>query len=497
MIRFTCLCQSRIEVADDLAGGLTQCPRCGRLNDVPTLSDLPHLADDGTYVVDVERPKDDPIRLAELNIIYSKGTVDSEGDEIDLRIAAGELAVGDDSATAGAEGDDDGGAIPLKDEPPRRGAPTRAARPAPRYDPETGELIVAVELAPDPDRPENPAAIPIARAAINYATGDAARRVSPARVAVELLMPVNVAVMTFIFITHVLLQFTGTVTVSGLWMVVIIPLILAGVIISHYGNVIDETGPQERDELPRPLRSVGLFEDLWNPFVNVICALAICFAPAVLVAIRLAGSVAPPVAMAAAGLLLLAGVAALPGVLLTTNTSGSIVNLRPDRFLGMVRACGAAYGLAVLSGLLATFTYGFGIIAADLTFIRVLTGARSPLPAWVHLAGYPMLATGIYCAHLFCWHLGLLYREHHAQFPWAYQRHVRDPMKQAAPGARLGSLRDAAASAGNTGATQAQARPRKDTKAKLRELREMERRRQAQQRTTDRKTGQQAADVRD
>ena len=481
MIGFTCLCQHRIEVADDMAGGLIQCTHCGRLNDVPTLSDLPHLSDDGTYHVDVERPKDDPIRLAELNLIYNKGTTDSEGDEIDLRIAAGELSV-DDSAAPADAAVDDYGAIPLKDEPPRRGAP----RPAPRYDPETGELIVPVELAPDPDRPENPSAIPMARATIGYASGDTARRVGPARVAVELLMPVNVAVMAFIFITHVFLQFTGTITVSGFWLIIIVPLLLALVIVSHYGNVIDETGPEERDELPRPLRSCSVTDDLWHPFVNVICALAICFAPAILVTMRLAGTLPRPVLLSIFAVLLFVGIAALPAVLLTTHTSGTIVNLRPDRLFGTIKACGASYAVAVLTAFLATVAYGFGIVSADLAFIRVLTGARSSLPAWVHLAGYPMLALGIYCAHLFCWHLGLLYREYHAQFPWALQRHVRDPMKQAAAATRRGSLRGAAASAGPTGAAPAHGPTRKDTKAKLRELREMERRRQAQQGTADR-----------
>src|SRR5678816_4162046 len=114
MIRFTCMCRNRLEVPDDLAGGLTQCPHCGRLND------LPPLADDGTYKVDVERPKDDPIRLAELSIIYSKGSTDADGDVIDLRISAADLAPMPDAADGGGDGGDDD-IIPLKDEAPPRG----------------------------------------------------------------------------------------------------------------------------------------------------------------------------------------------------------------------------------------------------------------------------------------------------------------------------------------------------------------------------------------
>src|SRR5688500_7022673 len=165
MIRFTCMCQHRIEVPEDMAGGLTQCVRCGRLNDVPTLSALPYLADDGTYVVDVERPTDDPVRLAELSIIYAKGTTDADGDEIDQRMAAGELTA--PAAAAGDAPSDEDGGIPLKDEPSRK-LRRPAARPAPRYDPETGELIQELELKEDPERPIDPRSIPVAKAAINY-----------------------------------------------------------------------------------------------------------------------------------------------------------------------------------------------------------------------------------------------------------------------------------------------------------------------------------------
>lgn len=477
------MCRSRLEVADDLAGGLTQCPHCGRLNDVPTLSDLPHLADDGTYKVDVERPRDDPIRLAELSIIYSKGTTDADGDVIDLRISAAELAPPPDAATSDGVGDDD--IIPLKDE-----GPTRGVRPAPRYNPETGELITPIDLAPDPDRPDNPAAIPMAKAAVNYASGERLHRTTPMTAAIELLMPVNVAVMAFLFVAHVFLQFIGTVTVSGLWFIVVVPLGLVCIIISHYGNVVDEIGPQERDELPRPLRSLGFGEDIWHPFVNVFFSLGLCFVPALIVLQRTRGVLPMQVTLALTGLLLAVGVFFLPGVMLTANTSGTMANLRPDRFFGMIRTLGGHYGLAVLTGAIATAAYGFGIVSADLAFIRILTGS-APLAGWVHVAGYPMLALGIYCAHLFCWHLGLLYREHHAQFPWAYQRHVRDPARDAAfavLGARRGSLRDVAASAGATGGA-VPPKTGKDTRTKLRELRELERRRRAQQQKQANRSG--------
>ena len=471
MIRFACLCQHKIEADEDMAGGLLQCPRCGRLNDVPTLSDLPHLSDDGTYNVEVARPKDDPLRLAELSIVYSKGVRDQDGDEIDLRMTSAELA---EPGAASLEDGVDGDIIPLKGE----ASPRRVPRPAPRYDPETGELIRPVELKPDPDKPPlNPTAIPMAKAAVGYASGDTVGRHRTGRILVDLLMPVNVTVMSFIFIAHVLLQFTGTVTVSGLWMVVFLPLMLAAIIVSHYGNVVDDTGPEERDEVPRPLRGCALMDDIWYPFVNVFLTLSLCFLPAAFFFVRLGAALPPPLRWTITLAIFLLGVVFLPAVFVTTVAGGTFVNLRPDRLLGVMRACGAKYGLAVLGALVATSTYGFGIVAADLAFIRALTGARSPLPVWVHLMGYPMLALGIYCAHAFCWQLGLLYREFHSEFPWAYMRHVKDPNRVPRP-APTGSLRDSVTSAG---ATSGDAPPaRKDTKAKLRALRELERKRKAE-----------------
>jgi hypothetical protein len=278
--------------------------------------------------------------------------------------------------------------------------------------------------------------------------------------------------MSFIFHAHDFLQFIGTITVSGMWFILAIPLALAGVIVAHYGNVIDEVGPQERDELPRPLRQCSIGDDIWHPFVNVSFALALCYGvPYAATAWAASQSVLrPPADLLMLVALLCLGAVLLPAVMLTTNTSGTVVNLRPDRLLGTIRTCGGSYALAILLGLVATATYGFGFVGADLAFVRMLSGGRVGAPVWVLVAGYPMLAVGIYFAHLFCWHLGLLYRQYHAKFPWAFQRHVRDPMRD------MAAARAAGAAASARGRKPV---ARKDTKTKLRELRELERRRLA------------------
>jgi hypothetical protein len=462
MIRFACTCKHRFEVEDDQAGGMLQCPACGRLNDVPTLGDLPHLNEDGTYEVEVDRPQDDPARLAQLSLYYAKGTHDADGDEIDLRIQPADIRA------AGGDPDDEG--IPLADDV---SVHRRAA--APKYDPETGELIRPIELKPDPDGdPVDPSTIPVAKAAINYARGETAKRVTPMRALIELLMPVNVAVMLFVFVVHVFLQMALIVVLSGLVFVFVGPLILAALLVSHYGNVIDEIGPQDRDELPRPLRTVSLRDDLWDPFVNVAASFMLCYLPVAVVAARTNTLPAMPWTVLVGALLLLA-TALLPAVLLTTTTSGTFINLRPDRLWGVIRTCGANYVVAVIACVLTIVCYGGGIFAADMALVSAMnSNTFMNLPRWAHWAiGYPLLSVGIYIAHFFCWYLGLLYRAHHDAFPWALQRHVRDPAVQAK---RFGSrLPDANALAGLP-------RPR-DTQTKLRELRERERGRSPKKKT--------------
>lgn len=465
MIRFACLCKNRFEVADDTAGGMIQCPACGRLNDVPTLSDVPHLDDDGTYRVDVERPQDDPIRLAELGIVYAKGSRDAEGDEIDLRTTPGEVS------GVGADQDDEG--IPLRED-----VDLTSRRLAPKYDPETGELIQPLDLVNNAE-PVSATAIPMAKAAISYAVGDPLKRVSPWRVLVELLMPVNVMVLAIVFVSHVLLQVAVMVMMATLLVLKPVVLLLfvlplAGMIISHYGNVMEEVGPQEKDELPRPLRNLSFSEDLWGPFVNVAGAVMMCYLPAAIVAAKLE---AGPAWLRLWLIVGLAGLGTLffPAVLLTTTTSGSLLNLRPDRLIGVMRTCGLHYGMALLTFVVTAVLYSVAMVAADNAFIRVTGGTTAQLPWWQDWwVGYPLLSIAIYCAHFFCWFMAVMYRAHHQQFPWILQRFIPDPAVQAR---RFGSRGRPAAE----GDERNPRFPRKDTKTKLRELRELERKRRAQQ----------------
>src|SRR5215213_3504312 len=84
MIKFSCTCHTVLEVSDDFAGASLQCPKCRRLLDVPTLSELNGLADDGGFKLDDIKMREDPNRLADLQRVYG-GHLGRDGNEKDLR----------------------------------------------------------------------------------------------------------------------------------------------------------------------------------------------------------------------------------------------------------------------------------------------------------------------------------------------------------------------------------------------------------------------------
>ncbi len=443
MIQFACHCRHVFTLNDDEAGGLVQCPDCGRLNDVPTLGDLANLAEDGTFKVDSSDPVKEAHRLAELSLVFSKGRTDAQGNEIDLRRTLEDVA-------------QDNEPIDLTPEEPG----PQASKP--RYDPITGELIRPIDVKEDgPD----PSTIPMATATINYASGGGEKRITPALLPVELFRPLNLTVMLFVVIGHYLAVLLGTV---ALVMPFLIPalLIFQACFLAHYGCVIEETGPDTKDELPRPLRDLRLYDDIWSPLVNVVGSVLLCYLPAALTALYL-NTHAPGLASRAWMVLLAAviGTFFYPAVLLTMSTSGTAANLRPDRLLTVIRDCGLAYWAAVLLWIVASCTYLLALAALQLALLRLFglpLGLPGRVPAFFIGAGSLLVA--VYLMHWFCWHLGLLYRAHHDEFPWVLQRH--HPRGDRA-------TRSSAGRAGAAGAAPT------DTKARLRELREADRRQRA------------------
>ena len=404
MINFVCTCGEPFSVPEELIGSSVQCPTCRRLVDVPTPTELDGFADDGTIKIDESRITPNPELHIEL--IPRRG----EDDDVDRRNAY----------DAGDESFDE---IPFKDEP---GKPA-----APKYDPVTGELIRPLEVKKDEfDVPAED--IPVALAApVSYATGDLQKNVSPWKAAIELFMPGNVLVMVILLVAHVfhqLLIMFSTAAVAVLLLLFPAIGLLGMVILSHYSNIVEEIGFHERNELPTPLRNVSLIEDVWTPFTNLFATVMICFGPAFYLYVNVPPSPIAP--LPSFGLALL-GFFFFPAVWLTLVTSGSIVNLRPDRVWGVVRAGGTGYVAMAALGFLATAVYVNGLLMVSFNTVFYGFGFKQfDVPGALE---WPALFTGIYLMHWFAWCVGLLYRAHYHSFPWVLQRHIPDPKKRRGP----------------------------------------------------------------
>ncbi len=413
MIRFPCHCSYRFELPDDMAGGLMQCPKCGRLNDVPTLSDLPHIADDGTFEISQPPSSDAEQRLPELKRIYSSDKIDEQtGEEKDLRPTEADYArIGqDDAASAGS---------PVPGPAP---SPIR-----PKYDPETGERVREIQVQQaEEDRPDIPMARP---APLGYATALQRHHVPIRRVFFELFTPINLAVMFFVFMAH--MSFMILIIIAFcLWATLglhgsIINIFLTVLLLAHYGNTIIETGPDGRDELPRPLRDLNFSEDIWHPFTRMFLALLICFGPALLIIrwMPAPASLIPAMMAAAMGMLL------FPAVTLTSLAGGTYLNFRPDRLVEIMRITGGRYVAAVALWapailLNAWVLFGYDTIGATLAMNYPWTGW---INEWSVL--FPMLSLAVFFAHWAAWHTGLLYRQEHERFGWVMQRYVRRPLR--------------------------------------------------------------------
>ncbi len=407
MISFRCRCSHLFSVPEDQSGGSVQCPECGLLNDVPLLGELGSLEADGTIRLGEALTDPEPHRLKDLERTFTRQRVDEQGREIDLRTTM--------------------------DQVKRAGSVTavnRPARVAPRYDPETGELITPLEV--NAER-ESQAAIPMAKPVLTYSTQGAQPALTAPAILLQMFMPANIVVILFIFGAFVvarlisiafmvLLAFGGPIVAAfgaiPLWIILFL-------VTAHYGNVIDETGRAGKDQLPRPLRDLSWHDDLWGMFAKVAAGVILCYWPVVSLT-----AFSPNRAWAEiwAGIALVIGTFFLPGVWLTLISSGSVLNLRPDRLVRTIWRCGPGYLLlpAVLAVAVAAHAWagmGWSVLPASL---------NSPIVGWllshVRLV-VPVLATvlliGIYLAHFFCWYLGTLYRRHGDDFPWVWQEYER------------------------------------------------------------------------
>jgi hypothetical protein len=410
MIRFSCNCGNEFEVPADMAGGEIQCDNCGKLNDVPTLSDLQNIEDGGIFKVGEVTVTPPSTLLAEAQRAFTRDKQDGYGEDIDMRPDVEQfLKAGVDEIPLALDDDNLPG--------------------TPKYDPVTGELIETMPVRRDPAETQmpHPATIPVAKAAISYASGATAERVKAGAILVELIRPVNVFVMIFVLLLHVLLEFGLFGWIGGFFIIVPVDFILGMLIMAHYGCVIDETGPTEADELPRPLRNVSWSEDLWGPFSQVFAAVAVCFWPAMFwLSFPKDTPTVTMIGLSFVAAYCLCGAFFFPAVLLTTTTSGTFSNLEPARIISVIRGCRGNYITAVLICFVALAVYAAGMITVTGAILALFLTKYVAVPMMVGgFVATPLLLAGVYLAHFACWYLGKLYRAHHGRFNWLMQRHVR------------------------------------------------------------------------
>ena len=401
MIDFTCRCGYMFSVPQELSGSSLQCPECHNLVDVPLLSDLASQNADGTIKVENLQLRSEPERIKELQRIYRPSRKDAGGNEIDLR------ATDEEIQNAGVD------AIPI-------GSRDGLIPAAPKYDPETGELIVPLDIKREVRGPL--AAIPVASATLNYAVGLATPLPSFLQTVAGFLSAGSIAVLFSILLVHLFVIATWVPVGMGLFFAGGFLLFFYGMIFAHYAIVVEDTGPGEHDELPVPLRSLSFSEDIWYPSVNIYGALIMSYG-LVLFSLPMKNW-AVTIGMAALGTVI------FPVVFLICCTSGMLSDLRPDRLLGTLVCCGWRYIVAVGLWVVAAVVYGRGILgSARLGLAQGALGAKlvGPYNANVDL---PALCAGILLMHIFALYLGHLYRRFHADFPWAI-RHTHLPAERA------------------------------------------------------------------
>ncbi len=368
MINFACTCGQRFSLEDVQAGDSIQCHNCLLLIDVPTLDQRGSLADDGTYAL-------------------APGT-----DEVDPAPA-----------------------------PPD-------AQPAPRYDPENGQLIEAMPMAAyegttftgGHDDAGNK--IPVAK--ISTSTLAYARQVpivgramgghlfSPA-----LITHVNNGITVgFVFLASILM----TPALLAWWCAFALPVIMAPIILGHFSLIIESVGIQEFDTLPRFGGNVDIMDDFVRPSIRTFFSWLVTYAPSwVLVGINLRHQ-DDRLLKCAVGAALITGFLT-PAVMITITTGSSLMNLAPNRVLGMIKKCGSPYWTMATVWTVSFVQYAGGLFLLRRAVISVFgTFDRSSA-----LLGCAMLLLAVIGMHYACWKMGMLYRRHVQEFPWLLQRYVR------------------------------------------------------------------------
>jgi hypothetical protein len=404
MIKFPCKCGFEFEVSDEMAGNPLQCPRCMLLNEVPLLSDLPDLEKDGTIRLEPISIEEEGKREAELKRAYLPRRQDEAGNDIDMRNTFERIV------EAGA----DEIPIELKDH----------VRPgSPKYDPVTGELIKPLSVRGDEAKP----VIPIATGppTLHYQKNYQSPGMTIWKAPMLLFTPGSGAVLLIMVALQLVTLGVWVMIGSGLIFGIFIPAWVYMLTIAHIANIVEETGPEEKDELPTPMRGASWYEDVWLPYWRFTVAFAICYWPAFLTFFSRAVwlKAGPAATLSISGSLALLGSFFFPAVLLITVAGGTYINLRPDRVLGTIGAIGGKYFLVVILWCGAAWLFVVGTLGGIAWAVDLLALVKSFSRPNLGIS-MAFNTAGVYLLHMFGWILGGFYRNCHDHFPWAFQRHI-------------------------------------------------------------------------
>lgn len=423
MISFNCPCKTHsFSLPESEAGGLIQCPKCGRLNDVPSLSDLESLDADGTLKLE-PTAKRKKTTVKELHRAYSNETTDDSGNEVDLRQSI------DDLRSVGSKERSNAGKLKVE---------------KPRYDPLTGELLRPLDVKPStpkPAKPLTPAAVgssPAADAADRRRRAEAYNRLADdlqpiptlTTLPLRLLEPLNMLMIGFMCAGLVIFALLSIPVLAGLIFVAPIPLIVGGLLLAHYANCIDDFGPGQENDIPKFLRNAEFSADMWKPFVRMAFSLGVCFVPALIFGLRTNGAIQ----FIGSGLLLAMGAVMFPAVALVFCASQHVGNLRPDRLLGTIVVLGGQYVPTLIFALVAVILHFVGaatllfavfalIIPGDQQIVVPLVGQMPKGILWITAVLGIFLS--VYFGHLAAWWLGVIYRRNEGRFPWVFEMHER------------------------------------------------------------------------
>src|SRR3954470_3486299 len=224
MIEFPCPCgQFKFSLQDDMAGGLIQCPKCRRLNDVPTSAQMLELDDTGVYKLDEPPPPPPRERIIEsATRAFTRERFDEQGHKIDLRGSVNDIRALHPLPERAPDPAPDL-APPTESDAYDLNDGDELENDRPRADPSTGELIRPIDIKEDRTAPPklDPAAVPMAMRAMSVEVQDEDHPGpwDALLIPAKLLRPINVIVMSLIFFCHVFSQLMIGLVAWGFWLI--------------------------------------------------------------------------------------------------------------------------------------------------------------------------------------------------------------------------------------------------------------------------------------